>query len=341
MKNKPTTLFLADDYSALDPNTIIDAVESLGFLSDARVLALNSYENRVYQVGIEDSVPLIAKFYRPHRWSDQQILEEHRFSTQLAQLDIPVIPPLYLNTPQTENTHSLFYFSGYRFSLYQRHGGRAPELTNPDHLYRLGKFMGRIHAVGKSHPFQYRPTLSIDAFIIRPSHFILDNHFLPDLYIPSYKAIVADILKHVEAKYAQCQPNIIRLHGDCHPGNILWTDDGPHFVDFDDSRNGPAIQDLWMLLSGETHEQEIQLREVLEGYEEFCNFNPAELNLIEALRSMRIIHYAGWLARRWNDPAFPKAFPWFNTETFWGEHILQLKEQLAALQNPPLQIYLQ
>ncbi len=199
--------------------------------------------------------------------------------------------------------------------------------------------MGRIHAVGKSRPFQHRPTPSIDSFIIRPRQYILDNNFLPDLYIPSYKAIVADILEHVESKYTQCQPDIIRLHGDCHPGNILWTDDGPHFVDFDDSRNGPAIQDLWMLLSGEPHEQEIQLREVLEGYEEFYDFNPAELNLIEALRSMRIIHYAGWLAKRWNDPAFPKAFPWFNTETFWGEHILQLKEQLAALQNPPLQVY--
>ncbi len=333
------TTELADDYSRLDPNTIIDAVESLGFLSDARVLALNSYENRVYQVGIEDSVPLIAKFYRPHRWSDQQILEEHQFSTELAELDIPVIPPLYLKQADTGQTNSLFYFSGYRFSLYQRHGGRAPELTNLDHLYRLGKFMGRIHAVGKSRPFQHRPTLSIDSFIIRPRQYILDNNFLPDLYIPSYKAIVADILEHVESKYAQCQPDIIRLHGDCHPGNILWTDDGPHFVDFDDSRNGPAIQDLWMLLSGEPHEQEIQLREVLEGYEEFCDFNPTELNLIEALRSMRIIHYAGWLAKRWNDPAFPKAFPWFNTETFWGEHILQLKEQLAALQNPPLQVY--
>lgn len=342
---------LANDYSGLDPNTIIDAVESLGYLSDARVLALNSYENRVYQIGIEDSVPLIAKFYRPHRWSDEQIQEEHQFSSDLADLDIPVIPPLSLQEPELQEPglqepdksnpppHSLFYFSGYRFALYKRHGGRAPELTNLDHLYRLGKFMGRIHAVGKSRSFQYRPTLSIESFIIRPSQFILDNNFLPDLYIPSYKAIVSDILKHVEAKYAQCAPNMIRLHGDCHPGNILWTDDGPHFVDFDDSRNGPAIQDLWMLLSGEPHEQEIQLREVLEGYEEFCNFNPAELNLIEALRSMRIIHYAGWLAKRWHDPAFPKAFPWFNTETFWGEHILQLKEQLAALQNPPLQIY--
>ncbi len=330
---------LADDYSRLDPNTIIDAVESLGYLSDARLLALNSYENRVYQIGIEDSVLLIAKFYRPHRWSDQQILEEHQFSTELAELDIPVIPPLYLKQADTGQTNSLFYFAGYRFSLYQCHGGRAPELTNLDHLYRLGKFMGRIHSVGKSRPFQHRPTLSIDSFIIRPHQYILDNNFLPDLYIPSYKAIVADILEHVESKYAQCQPDIIRLHGDCHPGNILWTDDGPHFVDFDDSRNGPAIQDLWMLLSGEPHEQKIQLREVLEGYKEFCDFNPAELNLIEALRSMRIIHYAGWLAKHWNDPAFPKAFPWFNTETFWGEHILQLKEQLAALQNPPLQVY--
>ncbi len=338
-KNSDTIL----DYSKLDPDTVINAVESKGFLSDARVLALNSYENRVYQIGIEDDSPLIAKFYRPGRWTDEQILEEHVFSHELHELDIPAIPPLYLpdhSAPESvSEQQSLFTYNGYRFALYLRRGGRAPELTDMDQLYWLGKLMGRIHAIGKTKNFQYRPTLSIDSFINRPCAYILEHDFMPALFMQPYKAIVADILRHVEANYQQFPPELIRLHGDCHPGNILWTDNGPHFVDFDDSRSGPAIQDLWMLLSGERHEQEKQLREILEGYEEFCDFDRIELNLIESLRSMRIIHYAGWLAKRWNDPAFPRAFPWFNSEQFWGEHILQLKEQLAILQEPPLQLY--
>ena len=329
-----------EDYSKLDPDTVINAVESKGFSSDARILALNSYENRVYQVGIDDQDPIIAKFYRPGRWSDKQILEEHQFSQALCDLDIPAIPPLRIDERDNQqNQQSLFNFQGYRFSLYKRRGGRAPELTDMDHLYWLGKLMGRIHAVGQTSSFKFRPTLSIESFINRPFNYILEHNFMPELFRSSYKAIVNDILKHVESLYQQSQPNLIRLHGDCHAGNILWTDNGPHFVDFDDSRNGPAIQDLWMLLSGERHDQEMQLREILEGYQEFCDFDPQQINLIEALRSMRIIHYAGWLAKRWEDPAFPRAFPWFNTESFWGEHILQLKEQLALLQEPPLQIY--
>lgn len=339
-----TTDELACDYSKLSPDTVINAIESKGFLSDARVLALNSYENRVYQIGLEEGQPIVTKFYRPLRWTDEQITEEHQFSAELHELDIPAVPPIYLNSENKlcnnrSSGKSLFYYHGYRFSLYQRRGGRAPELTDPEHLYWLGKFLGRIHAVGKTRSFKHRPTLSIESFIIQPSQYILHNDFLPPAFVSSYEAIISDILKHVESNYQQYPPKLIRLHGDCHPGNILWTDKGPHFVDFDDSRSGPAIQDLWMLLSGEQNEQEKQLREVLEGYEEFCDFNASELNLIESLRSMRIIHYAGWLAQRWNDPAFPKAFPWFNTETFWGEHILQLKEQLSALQSPPLQIY--
>jgi len=341
------TIDTTHDYSRLDPDTVISAVESKGFLSDARVLALNSYENRVYQVGIEEQAPLVAKFYRPARWTDAQILEEHSFSRQLHKLDIPAIPPLYLpasplpatNHSTAEKHESLFTYKGYRFALYKRRGGRAPELTDMDHLYWLGKLMGRIHAIGKNTQFQFRPTLSVEAFINKPVAYILQHDFMPALFRQSYEAIVSDILQHVIANYQQFPPQLIRLHGDCHPGNILWTDNGPHFVDFDDSRNGPAVQDLWMLLSGERNEQEMQLREILEGYEEFCDFNLTELNLIESLRSMRIIHYAGWLAKRWDDPAFPRAFPWFNTESFWGEHILQLKEQLAALQEPPLQLY--
>lgn len=330
---------LIHDYSQLDPDTIISAVESKGYPCDARVLALNSYENRVYQVGIDDQSPIIAKFYRPNRWSDKQIIEEHLFSKTLHDLDIPAVPPLYLPIGTASQTSSLFNFKGYRFALYQRRGGRAPELTDMNQLYWLGKLMGRVHAVAKTQQFQHRPSLSIDSFIRKPVAYILEHDFMPALFKESYTAIVTDILQHVEANYQQFPPKLIRLHGDCHPGNILWTDNGPHFVDFDDSRNGPAIQDLWMLLSGERHEQEMQLREILEGYQEFCDFDLYELRLIESLRSMRIIHYAGWLAKRWDDPAFPRAFPWFNTESFWGEHILQLKEQLAALQENPLQLY--
>lgn len=331
------------DYSHLNPDCVIQAVESQGYLSDARVLALNSYENRVYQIGLEEQQPIIAKFYRPGRWTDEQILEEHEFSTALFELEIPAVPPIYKNhsssTSNSTTAQSLFSFNGYRFSLYPRRGGRAPELTDPNHLYWLGKFLGRIHAVGKIQPFKFRPLLSIASYILEPSSYLLENQHIPAPYNQSYEAIVNDIISHVENHFSQVQTNTIRLHGDCHPGNILWTDAGPHFVDFDDSRNGPAIQDLWMLLSGERAEQQKQLNEILEGYEEFCEFNYAEIQLIESLRSMRIIHYAAWLAKRWDDPAFPKAFPWFNTEAFWGEHILQLKEQLAALQEPPLQLF--
>ncbi|MCN4144061.1 MAG: serine/threonine protein kinase [Thiohalomonas sp.] len=332
-----------EDYSRLDPDTVINSVESKGYLSDARILALNSYENRVYQVGIEDEQPIIAKFYRPGRWTDEQILEEHHFSRDLHELDIPAIPPIYLPATPEETSaaakESLFTYKGYRFALYKRRGGRAPELSNMDHLYWLGKLMARIHAIGKARQFQHRPTLSIESFISKPFAYILEHDFMPSLFRESYEAIVGDILQHVKSNYQQFPPELIRLHGDSHPGNILWTDNGPHFVDFDDSRNGPAIQDLWMLLSGERHEQEMQLRKILEGYQEFCDFNLTELNLIESLRSMRIIHYAGWLAKRWDDPAFPRAFPCFNTEQFWGEHILQLKEQLSILQETPLQLY--
>lgn len=339
MTDKTETI---EDYSRLDPDTVINAVESKGFLSDARVLALNSYENRVYQVGIEDESPIIAKFYRPGRWSNEQILEEHLFSRELHELEIPAIPPIFLpplKSDPTAESQSLFNYKGYRFSLYLRRGGRAPELTDLDQLYRLGQLMGRIHAIGQVGSFQHRPILSIESFITRPFEYILKHSFMPALFVESYTAIVNDILHHVESNYQKFPAHLIRLHGDCHPGNILWTDKGPHFVDFDDSRTGPAIQDLWMLLSGERNEQEMQLREILDGYEEFCKFDRTEINLIESLRSMRIIHYAGWLAKRWDDPAFPRAFPWFNTEQFWGEHILQLKEQLAILQEPPLQLY--
>lgn len=321
-------------YERLTPDLVLDAVESRGYLSDARVLALNSYENRVYQVGIEGDAPLIAKFYRPERWSDEQIQEEHDFTRALLELEVSVVPPLV-----DEQGRTLHEFAGFRFALYPRQGGHAPNLDDFDALLSLGRVLGRIHALGRARPFVHRPTVNIQSFARDSYDFLLANEFIPPSLQESYRTLGQDLLSRIEAIFARTPYTPIRLHGDCHPGNILWRDDAPHFVDFDDARNGPAIQDLWMLLSGTREQQNLQLAEILEGYREFCDFDLAELPLIEALRSLRIMYYSAWLARRWTDPAFPHHFPWFNTERYWGEHILELREQLAALQEPPLVIY--
>lgn len=318
-------------YRALTPDTVIDAVESVGYLSDARILTLNSYENRVYQVGIENAQPLIAKFYRPARWSDGQILEEHRFVQELHELEIPSVPPL-------KNTagNTLFSFQGFRFALYPRQGGHAPELDNLDNLFILGRFIGRLHAVGKIRSFQLRPTLHVEYFGKNSQQFLLENDFLPVSLRKAYETLTDQLLAQVHLVFNETHAVSIRLHGDCHPGNVLWRNDIPHFVDFDDCMNGPAIQDLWMLLSGDRPTRLAQIAEIIEGYSEFCEFAPRELQLVESLRTLRLMHYAAWLARRWGDPAFPRNFPWFNTDRYWGEHILELREQHAALDEAPL-----
>ena len=319
------------DYARLTPDTLLGAVESLGYITSGQLLALNSYENRVYQVGLEDAAPLIAKFYRPHRWSDAAIMEEHAFALELAAHEIPVVAPL--KSGQT----TLHSFEGYRFAIYPRQGGHWPELGSREERLWMGRFIGRIHAVGAARPFEHRPALDIDSFGHRPSRFLIEGGFLPEHIETAYRTLVADLLDRI-GEYFERTSGIsrIRLHGDCHPGNILWTDDGPHFVDLDDCRSGPAIQDLWMLLSGDRSEMQLQLGEILEGYEQFRELDYREVQLIEALRTLRMIHYAGWLARRWDDPAFPRAFPWFNTPRYWEEHILALREQAALLQEPPL-----
>jgi Ser/Thr protein kinase RdoA (MazF antagonist) len=316
----------------LTPDTVIDAVESLGYLSDGRILALNSYENRVYQVGIEESEPLIAKFYRPLRWSDAQIEEEHQFCFELVEQELPVVAPL-----THREGESLFHFKEYRFSLFRRRGGRAPELDDPNHLYQLGHTLGRIHLVGAVHPFVHRPALDIQTYG-RDSVELISEGFIPAPLREAYTSLCADLLAGIEACFAAAgEVQSIRTHGDCHGGNILWRDNTPHFVDFDDARMAPAIQDLWMLLTGDDRtQQQLQLAEVIAGYSEFADFDPRELHLVEALRTLRMMHYSAWLARRWEDPAFPRNFTWFNTERYWGEHILQLREQLSALQQPPL-----
>jgi Ser/Thr protein kinase RdoA (MazF antagonist) len=321
-------------YEKLTPDLVLDAVEACGYLSDARILALNSYENRVYQVGIEGSSPLIAKFYRPERWTTEQIIEEHEFTQALKDLEISVVPPML-----DDEGKSLREFAGFRFSLYLRQGGHAPNLDDFDALLSLGRTLGRIHALGKARLFTHRPTLNIQSFARDSYDYLLANDFIPSGLKIAYQTLGADLISRCEAIFARVKYTPIRLHGDCHPGNILWRDEAAHFVDFDDARNGPAIQDLWMLLSGDREQQTAQLSEVLDGYQEFCDFDFAELPLIEALRTLRIMHYSAWLARRWTDPAFPHHFPWFNSERYWAEHILELREQLSALQEPPLVIY--
>lgn len=317
----------------MTPDRVIDAVESQGWVSDYRILELNSYENRVYQVGIEGGDPVIAKFYRPARWTDDQILEEHQFCFELAEQELSVVAPL-----RAEDGRSLYVDRDFRFSLFPRRGGRAPELDDPDHLYKLGVTLGRIHAVGGSQPFITRPTLDVQSFGWDNRDLVLTG-FIPRSLHEAYARISEQLLKRVESvfnDYADLQQ--IRVHGDCHSGNIMWRNDLPHFVDFDDARMAPAIQDLWMLLTGDRPQREKQLGEVLAGYEEFNDFNPQELHLIEPLRALRMINYAAWIAKRWEDPAFPKGFPWFNTERYWGEHLLDLKEQFSKLDEPVLRI---
>ena len=323
----------AMDYARLTPDVLLDAVETCGYLTDGRLLALNSYENRVYQVGIEDAQPLVAKFYRPSRWSNEAILEEHEFAIELAAHEIPVVAPLAIN----ETT--LHTAQGYRFALYPQQGGHWPELNSREERVWMGRFIARLHAVGATQPFRHRPVLDIDSFGVRASRFLLENHFIPAHLENAYETLIEDLLEQVATLFNTAgDVRQIRLHGDCHPGNILWTDDGPHFVDLDDCRTGPAIQDLWMLLSGERHEMQAQLIDIMEGYLQFHAFDHRELLLIEALRTLRIIHYAAWLARRWEDPAFPAAFPWFNTDRYWEEHVLALREQAALLEESPLVI---
>lgn len=320
-------------FQTLTPSFIMDAVESQGFRCDCRTFALNSYENRVYQVGIDEGQPLIAKFYRPGRWSDEQIIEEHRFCLELAEHELPVVAPI-----TNASGDSLFHHDGFRFALYPRQGGHAPEFDNLDNLLILGRMLGRIHSIGAVRPFLHRPTLDSRSFGYA-SVALIAGRFIPDEYRPSYEAVTGQLLEAIDGILADAGPiRYIRAHGDCHSGNILWRDGAPHFVDFDDARMAPAVQDLWMMLSGERPRQNAQLAELIEGYSEFCDFQPRELRLIEALRALRMLHYSAWLASRWDDPIFPRTFPWFNTVRYWGEQIIQLREQLAALAEPPLEL---
>ncbi|OWW18681.1 serine/threonine protein kinase [Noviherbaspirillum denitrificans] len=319
-------------FAGLDPDVVLDAIEGIGLYPDGRLLALNSYENRVYRVGMEDGPPIVAKFYRPQRWNDDAIREEHAFVAALSEREIPVVPA----TPSPDGT-TLHVHDGFRFAVFPMQGGRAPELDSSDTLEWLGRFIGRIHAVGRLEPFRHRPEISPETFGRDSLEYLLAHDFIPEDLRDAYRSVGAQALDGVRHCYDRAgDVRLLRLHGDCHVGNVLWTDIGPHFVDFDDSRMGPAVQDLWMLLSGERSEMVRQFSDLLAGYEDFAEFNERELHLVEALRTLRLMHYSAWLARRWDDPAFQAAFPWFNTQRYWQDRILELREQVALMSEPPL-----
>ncbi len=323
-------------FEKLTPDFILDAVDSLGFLTDGRILTLNSYENRVYQIGIEDSVPVIAKFYRPERWTREQILEEHHFCFELQDAELPVVPPKLIDG------ESLFQIDEFFVALFERKGGHAPELDNLDNLFTLGRFLGRIHLIGQAKPFEHRPQLNPQTFGFEKAQYVIEKA-IPFELKTAYSSLVNDVLKLVEHQWQLVEDiKFIRTQGDCHPGNILWRDENPHFIDFDDARMAPAIQDLWMLLSGDRTSRIKQLSEVLEGYQEFCDFDYREIALIEPLRALRMIQHTAWIAERWSDPAFPQAFPQFDSVNYWEQHILDLRAQFAELQEiqeQPLKLF--
>lgn len=320
-------------YDRLTPDVIIAAVEAVGRISDRRILALNSYENRVYQVGIEQSQPLVVKFYRPGRWSEAAIQEEHGFALELAAAEIPVVPPLVIEG------QTLFEYEGFRYALFERRGGHWPELGSRTEREWMGRFLGRIHMVGRRQRFRYRERLDVDRLGEQARDYLLDEGWIPPHLEAAYESLTSDLIREIRHAFESARGFAeLRLHGDCHRGNVLWTDAGPHFVDLDDCITGPAIQDLWMLLSGNRHEMGEQLSHLLEGYTQFADFDPRELSLVESLRTLRMMNYSAWLARRWSDPAFPAAFPWFTEPRYWENQVLALREQLAAIAEGPIEL---
>jgi Ser/Thr protein kinase RdoA (MazF antagonist) len=318
-------------FDALDPGAVFAAAESIGLQPSGRLFALNSYENRVYQLGDDDGALWVLKFYRPARWSDAQIAEEHSFTLELAAAELPVAAPI------ERDGMSLFEHQRLRFAAFPYLAGRAPELDDQATLTLLGRTLARMHAIGRRAPFDHRPALTLERLGLQARTTVQRSGFVPEALEEQYARVSDQVIGRVR----QCLENFgplprLRIHGDCHAGNILWRENGPLFVDLDDCMSGPPIQDLWMFLSGDAASQQSSWAAIMEGYELFGEFDFAELTLVEALRSLRILHHASWIASRWNDPAFPRAFPWFGDARFWERHIADLFEQLSAMDDPPI-----
>lgn len=348
LKSQQPLSTLVSDFSFEDltPEIILDAIESLGIYVTSGLLALNSYENRVYQFTTEEHGRLVAKFYRPERWTNQQIQEEHDFAFELQSHELPMVAPSKFDRSEQRvknaalaDSSSLFIYKGYRFALFPSVGGRQFEVDNLDQLESMGRLIGRIHATSAKKPFVYRFSINVPEYLEQPIAELKQSVLVPQHLHTPFFTIIEMVAEKAAAQYHSAIGDItpIRLHGDCHPGNILWRD-GPMFVDLDDCRSGPAIQDLWMMLAGDYQQQQIQLETLIEAYEEFNQFNNAELALIEPLRAMRMVHYMAWLSKRWSDPAFPRAFPWFGEDRYWENQILALKEQMSALQQPIMRL---
>jgi Ser/Thr protein kinase RdoA (MazF antagonist) len=318
-------------FDFLTPRVVAEAAESIGLRPSGRLFALNSYENRVYQLGDEDGALWVLKFYRPARWSNQQIGEEHAFTFELADAEMPVAAPL-----QRDGV-SLFVHERVRFAAFPYLPGRAPELDDLGTMTLLGRTLARMHAIGARARFAHRPALTLARFGLQSRELVMKSGFVPDSLVEQYARVSEQVIGRVRQSFDAfgVLPSV-RIHGDCHAGNILWREQGPLFVDLDDCMSGPRIQDLWMFLSGDAAEQQATWAALMEGYELFGEFDFAELTLVESLRSLRILHHAGWIAHRWHDPAFPRAFPWFADARFWERHIADLLEQLAAMDDPPI-----
>ena len=317
-------------FTGLSPEIVLDAAGSVGLEVDGRMFALNSYENRVYQLGSSQG-SLVLKFYRPERWTDAQIDEEHQFTAEMAAAELPVAAPVSVGG------RTLFRYREFRFAAFPWMRGRPPELDAVDARQILGRTLARVHQIGALRPFRTRPLLGIQRLGIEACGQVLESELLPHVLRDRYAATCERLLERVTQAFREAgQIRELRIHGDCHLGNLLWNENGPAFVDLDDCATGPRVQDLWMLLSGSAADQRRQWAELLEGYQQFADFDYRETRLIEPLRALRMLHHAAWVSHRWLDPAFPRAFPWFGEHRYWEGYVIDLAEQAEIIEDPPL-----